>query len=263
VTAPPALWERNATFRARLRGGEPSFGIFLAMGSPVSAEVCGGAGWDWCLIDLEHGLGAEASMHAELVALELMGTPALVRIESGAPLRIGRVLDHGAAGIMVPRLGSAADVAQVVACTRYAPTGARGVAFSARGAGYGAASADDTSLINESITVFIQIENAGAVAEIDAIAAIDGVDVLFVGPNDLTHTLGIPGRFEDPHYLDTLALIANAAKSAGKVAAIMLHSTDEVEWLRPMGYSCFGVTNDASLLAQASRAALASISCRM
>jgi 2-dehydro-3-deoxyglucarate aldolase/4-hydroxy-2-oxoheptanedioate aldolase len=256
VTASAARWERNAAFRARVLSGEPVFGTFLAMGSTVSAEVCGRAGFDWCLVDLEHGLGGEGSLHGELAAVELTGAAAFVRVESGAALRIGRVLDHGAAGVMIPRLRSAADAAQVVSWARYPPAGVRGVALSVRGANFGSAAADDVGLIDEATTIMIQIENDAALADAEAIAAIDGVDVLFVGPNDLTHSLAIPGRFGDPRYLDALAAVGAAARSAGKVAGVMLSSPDEVEPHRELGYSFFALSTDSGLLGKAARAAL-------
>jgi 2-dehydro-3-deoxyglucarate aldolase/4-hydroxy-2-oxoheptanedioate aldolase len=257
--APGTRWERAGAFRRRLLAGEPVFGTFLTMASAVSAEVCGGAGFDWCLVDLEHGLGGELSLHAELLALELTGTPALVRVESGAPLRLGRVLDHGAAGVMVPRIRSTEEAAEVVARVRYPPAGVRGVALSARGAGYGAAAARELGLLDDAVTVVVQIENESALRDAAAIAALDGVDVLFVGPNDLSHTLGIPGEFEHPRYLDALAQVTAATRAAGKVAGIMLRSTGEVPALRELGYTLFGLQTDAGLLAGAARTALAAM----
>ena len=94
----PRRWERAAEFRRRVREREPLFGTFLGMGSQASAELCGRAGFDWCLVDLEHGLGTETTLAGELVAIELTGAAALVRVESASPLRISRALDHGAGG---------------------------------------------------------------------------------------------------------------------------------------------------------------------
>src|SRR6185312_3652287 len=119
--------------------------------------------------------------------------------------------------------------AQAASLARYPPTGARGVAFSTRGAGYGGATAGDVGAIDDGVTMLIQIENDAALADVEAIAATDGVDVLFVGPNDLTHSMRIPGRFDDPRYLEALAAVAAASRAAGKCAGVMLRSTDEVE----------------------------------
>ena len=143
--------------------------------------------------------------------------PALVRVESGAPLRIGRVLDHGAAGVMIPRVRSAAEAAQAVAYARYPPSGVRGVALSARGAGFGTAVADGVGLIDASDhDADPDRERGGALLEAEAIAAVDGVDVLFVGPNDLSHSLAIAGRFDDPRYLDALAAVGGGGAGGGQ-----------------------------------------------
>jgi 2-dehydro-3-deoxyglucarate aldolase/4-hydroxy-2-oxoheptanedioate aldolase len=259
VSDATSRWERHAAFRARLLAGEPVFGTFLSTGSAASAEVCGRAGFDWCLVDLEHGLGDESALQAQLVALELSGVPALVRVESGAPLRIGRVLDHGAAGVMIPRVRSAAEAAEAVAGTRYPPTGVRGVALSVRGAGYGTARAEDVGRIDAGVTMLIQIENEAALGDVAAIAAVEGVDVLFVGPNDLSHSMGIAGRFDDQRYLDALAAVAAAARAAGKVAGVMLRSSDEVEPHLRLGYGFFALSTDAGVLGQAMRSALATM----
>jgi 2-keto-3-deoxy-L-rhamnonate aldolase RhmA len=257
VTAP--RWERAAGFRARVRDREPVFGTFLAMGSAVSAEQCGLAGMDWCLVDLEHGLGSEATLHAELAAVELTGAAALVRVESASPLRISRALDHGAAGIMIPQLRSAADAAAAVRCVRYPPSGARGVALSVRGAGYGRARAGDVGTLSDAVTTLIQIENGDSLGAVDEIAAVDGVDVLFVGPNDLTHSLGIPGEFADPRYLDGLAAVARAARAGGCAAGVMLSSPDQVAAHLALGYTFFALSTDGGLLAGAVRTALATM----
>jgi 2-dehydro-3-deoxyglucarate aldolase/4-hydroxy-2-oxoheptanedioate aldolase len=258
-SAPAAEQERdrrNGAFRRRVLAGTPVFGTFLQMGSPVSAEVCGRAGFDWGLIDLEHGLGAEASLLAELMALELAGASAIVRVETGSPLRISRALDQGAAGLMVPRVRSAAEAAVAVQCVRYPPEGARGVALSVRAAGFGSTPHDGLGMVNAGITTMIQIENAPALADVACIAAVDGVDVLFVGPNDLTHSLGIPGRFEAPVYRDALAEVSRAAGAAGKACGILLRSPAELEAHRALGYSVFVLLSDSSLLAQSARSAL-------
>jgi 2-keto-3-deoxy-L-rhamnonate aldolase RhmA len=262
VSEPPAAPpeqerdRRNAAFRRRVLAGTPVFGTFLQMGSPVSAEVCGLAGFEWAVIDFEHGLGAEASLLAELLALELAGTRAIVRVESAAPLRIGRVLDQGAAGIMVPRVRSAAEAALVVQYARYPPEGARGVALSVRGTGYGTTPHGGLRAVNDGITTIIQIETDEALADVAAIAAVDGVDALFVGPNDLTHSLGIAGRFDEPIYREALAEISRAAAAAGKACGVLLRSPEELEPHRALGYSVFLLLSDSSMLAQSARAAI-------
>jgi 2-keto-3-deoxy-L-rhamnonate aldolase RhmA len=256
---PLLRWERGAAFRRRLLAGEPVFGTFLSTGSALSAETAGRAGFDWALVDLEHGFANEATLVGELMAVELGGAATLVRVESAAPLRIGRVLDQGVFGVMVPRIRTAEEAAAAASAMHYPPSGTRGVALSVRGAEYGGAAATDVGLIDEGITTIIQIENDAALAAVAQIAAVPGVDVLFVGPNDLTHSMGIPGRFDEPRYLEALARVAEAARAAGKVAGVMLRNTDEVRPHLDLGYSFFALSTDASLLADAERRAVAAM----
>jgi 4-hydroxy-2-oxoheptanedioate aldolase len=247
---------RNGAFRRGVLAGTPVFGTFLQLASPVTAEICARAGFEWGLIDLEHGVGTEAALVPELMALELAGATGIVRVETGSPLRISRVLDQGAGGIMVPRVSSAAEAELAVRYARYPPAGARGVALSVRAAGYGGTPADGLATVNDGITTMIQIENGEALADAAAIAAVDGVDVLFVGPNDLTHGLGIPGRFDDPIYRDALAAVARAARAAGKAGGVLLRSPAELELHRELGYSVFVLLSDSSMLAEAAHAAV-------
>ncbi len=115
--------ESTDRFRRRVLGGETLFGLFLDLSSPASAELCGRAGYDWLLVDLEHGSGTEADLPAMLMAVESTGAAAMVRTQSGERLRIGRALDLGATGIMVPRLESADEAREAVTFLRYPPAG--------------------------------------------------------------------------------------------------------------------------------------------
>src|SRR5438876_5787065 len=181
-------------FRPRVLAGETLIGLFLDLGSPTSAEICAAAGYDWLLVDLEHGAATEADLLGLLHAVEVRGGTALVRPQSGERLRIGRALDAGAAGIMIPRLDSVEHAREALTFLRYPPAGVRGVAIRVRGAGLGSVGHGAVDTINERVLGIVQIESLGALREVDAIAAIDGVDVLFVGPADLTHALNVPGQ---------------------------------------------------------------------
>jgi 4-hydroxy-2-oxoheptanedioate aldolase len=166
------------TLRARVLAGETLFGLFLDLGSPFSAEICARAGYDWLVVDLEHGAGTEAGLVGLLQSVEVGGSTAVVRPQSGERLRIGRALDLGAAGIVIPRLESAAEAREAVSYLRYPPAGVRGVALRTRGAGMGSVAHGEVHQIDERILGIVQIESVGALREADQIAAIDGVDVL-------------------------------------------------------------------------------------
>jgi 4-hydroxy-2-oxoheptanedioate aldolase len=247
------------SFRRRVLGGETMFGLFLDLTSPASAELCGRAGYDWLLVDLEHGAGTEADLTAVLMAIETTGVATLVRPQSGERLRIGRALDLGSGGIMVPRLESAAEAQQAVTYLRYPPAGVRGVALRARGAGLGSVAHADVSKINDRIVGIVQIESVGALREADAIAATDGVDVLFVGPADLTHSLGVPGQFGSKVYLAALESVVAACRAHGKSPGILLYDLAVVPRHLELGFRFVGIGADGALVASGAKAALAAV----
>ncbi|MEO6208108.1 MAG: aldolase/citrate lyase family protein, partial [Candidatus Limnocylindrales bacterium] len=171
--------------RSRIRAGDTLIGSFTDLASPLAAELLGQAGFDWTVLDLEHGESTEADLLAMLYAVQTTPMAALVRVPSAERLRVGRALDLGAAGIMLPQLQSIDEVRTVVSYLRYPPVGQRGVALRTRGADMGAlAHGDVARVVNERIVGIVQIESPGTVSDADAIAALDEVDVLFVGPAD-------------------------------------------------------------------------------
>ena len=181
--------------RRRVLAGESTVGAFVGLGAPASAELIARAGYDWAILDLEHGMGSVADLHAQLLAVQTTPTAALVRVPSVERLRIDRALDLGADGVMLPQVRTVAEARDGVSWMRYPPAGVRGVALFTRGAGYGAVDHPDVAArVNESLLGVFQVESPEAVAAADDLAAIDGVDVLFVGPADLSHSMGIPGQ---------------------------------------------------------------------
>jgi 2-dehydro-3-deoxyglucarate aldolase/4-hydroxy-2-oxoheptanedioate aldolase len=241
----------SASITERVRGGESAVGTFLNLGSPLAAEICARAGFDFAVVDLEHGAGTEAELIPTLQALGSCG--AIVRVESAERPRVQRALDAGADGVMVPRVGSAAEAVAAVAATRYPPRGARGVAYMNRGADFGAGAPEADAL------VAIQVETRGAVDEAREIAGIDGVDVLFVGPADLTHSLGIPGQFGSATYREALERVVAACRASGKSPGILVYDPAVVPDLLEVGFRFVGIGADGALVADGARAALAAV----
>jgi 4-hydroxy-2-oxoheptanedioate aldolase len=249
----------DQSFRRRVLAGETLFGLFLDLGSPLAAEIAARAGYDWLLVDLEHGAATEADLVGLLRAIEVGGSSPLVRPQSGERIRIGRALDTGARGVMVPRLESADQAREAVTYLRYPPHGIRGVATRVRGAGLGTVSHAEVQRLNDQVAGIIQIESAGALRDAEAIAGIDGVDVLFVGPADLTHSLGIPGQFEAPAYREALASVAAACRAHGKAAGILVYDVAIVPDLLELGFTFVGIGADAAFVASGARAALGAV----
>lgn len=240
-------------FRQRIRVGEFLIGTFLNLGSPVAAEVCGRAGYDWLLIDLEHGSGSEAGLLHELQAVAGTGATAVVRVEANDQARIGRALDFGAEGIMVPRVDTAEDAAAAVAAMWYPPQGARGVAQMNRSGGFGRRPGGDLAAANDRVLAIVQIESPNGVANAAAIAAVDGVDALFIGPSDLSHSLGVPGDLDSKRFRDAVDHVVKVARAAGKATGILVQDAEQAARYARDGFQLLAIGGDSVFLAANAR----------
>lgn len=255
MSAPlPSPLDNGALARA-VRGGEATFGTFLGTASAVTAEVCAAAGFDWVLLDLEHGAGGEEQVREVVPAAGSYGVPTVVRVETDARIRMGRVLDNGAAGVMLPRMDSAEQVREALTHLRYPPLGDRGVATYNRACRFGL---DPGALdrADAEVLVVVQVESAAAVAAADEIAALDGVDVLFVGPRDLSHDLGVPGDTTAPAFVEALETVLAAARRHGKACGLLVNDGAAAAQRLDQGWAFVAIGSDSTLLAAASRAAL-------
>ena len=254
---PPPLPPRG-DLRRRVLAGEPTIGVFLNLGSMASAELVGRAGYDWVIVDLEHGMGSFPELHAQLLAVAGTPTAGLVRVPSAERLNVGRALDMGADGLMIPRLETVADVTDTLSWMRFPPAGVRGVALPNRGGGYGEIGHPELAARqNPNMLGVFQVESMAAVEAAEQMAAIDGVDVLFVGPADLSHSMGIPGQFEEPAFVAALDRVVAACRAHGKSAGILLRDGASVAASAAQGFSFIGVGSDASFVVAGAKAQLA------
>ena len=191
-----------------------------------------------------------------IMATHGSGATPLVRVESGARIRVGRALDLGAQGVMVPQVHSVEDANAVTRWMRTQPGGERGIALFTRGMDFGSFGHGGVSMRHEDLLCIVQIESEEAVAAVDEMAMIDGVDVLFVGPTDLTHAMGIPGQLDAPAYGEAIARVANAARAAGKAAGVLLWKPEDVGRYAALGFTFFGLSSDAMVLDKAIRQSL-------
>lgn len=242
----------------RIRAGEVTVGSFAGLGSTMAIEVLAAAGLDWVLVDLEHGGGDEASIGDAAAAAGGYGTATVVRVEAPDRIRIGRALDAGAAGVMLPRVSSAAEVADIIPHLHYPPRGDRGVATYNRSLRWGMDKAAlETS--NDEVLTIVQIETTGALAEADDIAALDAVDVLFVGPLDLSYALGVPLDFEAPAFRDALDTVVAAARRHGKSAGILSANSVVAATRAEQGFTFLPVGSDSTLLADTAAAVVSTL----
>jgi 4-hydroxy-2-oxoheptanedioate aldolase len=252
----------NGSFRARLLAGEFLAGTWLNLGSPLTAEMAGLAGFDWVMLDHEHGPGSDVTIVSQLQAVAATPAVCFVRIAANDPPRFKRALDLGAMGIMVPYVSTPAEASTAVAAMRYPPRGIRGVAKLTRATTFGAGFDEYFAHAHEWLVTMTQIETAEAVGNAAPIAAIDGVDVLFIGPMDLTTSFGIPGEYEHPKTIEALKHVAGCARAAGKAAGILLQNPAHVPMCREMGYTFIALGSDGSAASAGFRQALAALRSR-
>ncbi|MBM3854014.1 MAG: hypothetical protein FJ399_12815 [Verrucomicrobia bacterium] len=231
-------------FRKRVLAREWLAGTFLNLASPLTVEVAGLAGFDWVLIDHEHGPGGQDTLLHQLQAAAATPAVPIVRIAQNEVPRFKRVLDMGAHGVMVPYVSTAAEARAAVQAMRYPPRGIRGVAKFHRGAGFGGDFDDYYATAHERIVGVIQIETPEAIANLNEIAAVDGADVLFVGPTDLSYNMGIPDQLESDKFVAALRRVGEVARQHGKAAGILVHSAALVPMLRELGFSFTALGSD-------------------
>ena len=229
--------------REKLRKGILS-GTFLNLGSAAAVEIAAGGGFDWLLIDLEHGSGSLADLRCMLLACRQSPVAPIVRIRSVDPDTVKFVMDSGAAGIMFPFVSSAAQARQAVDCMKYPPQGTRGVAGIIRATDYGRQWKEYFAEANHKSLVVVQIETEAAVDAAAEIAAVDGVDVLFVGPLDLSVSLGCPGDFSPPHFVAALKRVIDACKQHGKACGI-LSRPEFVAQHKQLGFQFLALGSDS------------------
>jgi len=243
--------------KARLAAGETVCAAWLEFGAPEVAEALVHAGWDVIVIDCEHGSAGLEDGLKLIRAVEAAGGDAVVRVPDGQEATLKRALDRGARSLMVPMVNSPALAASVAGFCRYPPLGRRGYAAPiVRASDYGVR-ADYAAVAHEELLLMVQIEHIDAVRDFDAIMAVPGVDMAFVGPNDLAGSIDLLERMEAPASLAALAEIERKATASGAQLGTIIGAGRGYADLRGLGYRFIVGPNDLSLLMGAARAAAA------
>ncbi len=225
-----------------------SRGTFLSLGSPWIADMASQSGFDWVLIDCEHGLFTEATLQATLLTLRSSRTLAIVRVASPDDTHaIARALDWGADGVMIPQIETAEQARRAISAARHLPDGNRGYSRSVPRFIYGLQTSEETA----PPIVMLQIETLGAAMEIDAIAAIEGGDVLFIGPADMQRALRYSTGNVNLVYEDILRKVTHAAATLHKKTGILIRDPDSVTDLRSLGFTVLAIHSDTNLLRDA------------
>ena len=219
-------------FKERLKNGEKLFGPFINMNYPAVVEVAGMAGFDFCIIDNEHGeIPVEGTLDM-IRACKLAGIPSIVRVYEGNPELIDKALDLGADGVQSPNIGSKEAAEIAVSAAKFAPEGSRGCNRYVRAGKYGSIDkADFFGKANDETAVILQVEGQDGVQALPDILKVKGFDVLFVGPYDLSASLGIPGQVNHPKVIAQMEEIMRQAKEVGVAVGFFCDDVaTAVEW---------------------------------
>jgi 4-hydroxy-2-oxoheptanedioate aldolase len=243
------------SLRDELSTGRTLLGAWLQTPNPVSAEAAGLAGFDWVGIDTQHGLiGYDTLVHM-LQAVAIGGTPTVVRVSGNIPGEIGRALDSGAQGVIVPLVETAEAAARAASACRYPPRGTRSWGAwrpALHNAAYSPAMGDEQAVC------FVMVETVTGVENIDEIAAVPGVDVVYVGPSDLASSAGLPPQLTltDPRHRALVETIAAACRRADRWCGIH-PATPDVAWYREQGFNLVPIYRDLPAFQEGCQAALA------
>jgi 4-hydroxy-2-oxoheptanedioate aldolase len=248
---------RSNVVKARLRAGEPVLGLSHALANSTVAELIGVAGFDFVLIDSEHGIGHDQDHLHCLQAIAGTGARAFLRVSGNDPVVLKRALDLGVEGIMVPNVSNAAEARAVVSGCRYPPKGIRGFAATGvRASDYGLQGKRYLREYEDELLIAVMIESRVGVENAGAIAAVDGVDVIQIGVNDLGYDLGVPDDPDHPRLRDAVAAIERAALDAGKWLGGAPYAGTGVATLIERGYRLLTLGRDVGLLGAALSALL-------
>jgi len=229
------------TFRDRLRRGDKLIGTLLSLPSPELAEIASAAGFDWLFLDMEHG-ALEVRDVLRLVQAARDPCASLVRVPENRELWVKKALDTGAAGIIVPRVNSAEEAARAVHWGKYPPEGGRSIGFS-RANRYGARFQENVETANQETVIVAQLEHIDGVRNIEAILGVSGVDAVFIGPYDLSASLGKPGRIQDNDVRDAIRTVADACALRKVPVGIFALNTEGAAKALGEGYTlvCSGI----------------------
>ncbi|MBK0422509.1 2-dehydro-3-deoxyglucarate aldolase [Leucobacter sp. CSA2] len=248
VTLPPTL-------RARLDVSDrPLIGLWACAGSPVTAEIVAGSGCDWVLLDAEHSPNGLESVLAQLHAMSGYPVAPLVRPPFGDPVLIKQFLDLGVQNLLIPMVDSAEQASEVVRAARYPLNGIRGVGSAlARSARWNRVE-NYLGRADEFVSVTVQIESAAAVADVERIVRVDGVDAIFVGPSDLAASMGLIGQQNHPEVVEAVLRSIRAAVDAGIPAGVNAFVPADAERYIEAGASFVAVGADVAILARQTEA---------
>ncbi|KAH8700703.1 Pyruvate/Phosphoenolpyruvate kinase-like domain-containing protein [Talaromyces proteolyticus] len=233
----------------KIRAGEFPLMTFMAIPSVRMAQIVALTGLDGIIIDCEHGHIGDDAMHNSVAAISSLGVSPIIRIRGPAHDIIKRALDTGAHGIMVPQINNAEEARQIVASSKFPPQGIRGQGSAFPAIGHGITTPEYMKSANETIVTMIQIETRAGVENVEAICAVPGVDLVFIGPNDLAQSLlgYVPARGDEPEFVAAIDKIITAARKHGKWVGRMVNNGTAAK-LASQRYDTVAITGDTKAI---------------
>ncbi len=245
-------------FTRAIRSGEKQIGLWISLANPFAAEVVAPAGFDWVLLDMEHSPSEYTSILGQLQVFAAYPTTAIVRPDWNDPVKVKRLLDMGAPGLLFPMVQDVEQAQQAVAATRYPPRGIRGVGGTMRGNRFGRIS-DYFSGIEDETTVIVQVETLSALAQAEDIAAVDGIDGVFFGPADIAADMGLLGQHMDPNVWEAIWAVAHKLIAQGVPVGTLVSDAAFARKLLADGFTFVACGSDIGLLAKGADALLAQV----
>lgn len=236
-------------FKQGLKEGRLQIGLWQALGSPNTVEICAGAGYDWLLLDAEHGPSDVPRLAEQLRAMRGSASQAIIRPPIGETWIVKQMLDIGAQTLLIPMVHDAQTAADMVKAVRYPPHGVRGVGAALARASDFNRIGDYLQTANDEICLLVQAESMAAVNNLEAICAVDGVDGVFIGPADLAADMGFLGKPGAPEVVSAVEAAIGRITASGKAAGILIGDLSLARRYADLGASFVGIGNDVGLLA--------------
>lgn len=239
------------SFREKLKNNQCVYGPFMKTNDPMFVEAVGIAGFDYVILDMEHGPVTIENQQNNIRAAEARNTVPIIRLKDSAENTIGKALDIGAYGIQVPQINSAEEAKKVVKYAKFHPYGMRGVCRFVRAADYSKMNRFEYFESTKDLLIVLQLEGISAIQNLDEILDVDGVDILFIGPYDLSQSLGIPGQVNNPIVVNAMKDIVEKAKKKNKVIGTFVDTPDDLKMWRELGIQYLSYSVDIGIFMDA------------
>lgn len=250
---------RENYLKRKLKQGEVVIGPFMNCAYPAFIEICGHAGFDFAIIDMEHGALHTLAAEDLCRAADCVGLAPLVRVRKNDPPQIQRALDIGSAGVQVPQIETLADAAAVVNSAKYSPLGSRGLSFATRAGVYTAAGTQITDQLNEQSLIVIHVEGKRGIDNLQEIVSQPNIDVIFLGPYDLSQSLGIPGQIRDRRVIDLMETAVQTIRSAGIAVGTFADNPEIAKQWIDVGVQYVAISVDVAIFLRACKSIVTAV----